>query len=73
VCRKIFDGENFKVQVTVHNTLNETSNTVEVGDQYLFDVLDVFFDVENLVDMESLLRDFGVSMSDLDPSVLNTE
>ena len=73
VCRKIFDGENFKVQVTVHNMLHETSNTVEVTDQFLFDVLDVFFDVDNLIDMESLLRDFGVSMSDLDPAVLNTE
>mgnify|MGYP001242388007 FL=1 len=53
--------------------LHETSNTVEVSDQFLFDVLDVFFDVDNLIDMESLLRDFGVSMSDLDPTVLNTE
>lgn len=72
-CRKIFDGSNFKVQLIVHNMANETSNTLPVESGLALDVLDVFFDVQNLVDLDSLLSDFGMSVSDLDPLVLDTE
>jgi len=50
-----------------------TSNMVELQDQYIFDALDIFFDVENENDVSSLLSDFGVSVTDFDPLVLNTE
>lgn len=73
MCRKIFDGSNFKVQLIVHNTANETSNTLPVESTFALDVLDVFFDVQNLVDLDSLLSDFGVSVTDLDPLVLDAE
>ena len=73
ICRKIFDGTNFRVQLTVHNNAHETSNTVTLSDDVLFDILDVFFDVDTSMDLESLLSDFGVSMSDLDPAILDTE
>jgi len=73
VCRKIFDGTNFKVQLTVHNLANETSNSLNVDTTFALDVLDVLFDVQNLVDLDSLLSDFGVSVTDLDPLVLDTE
>lgn len=73
VCRKIFDGSNFKVQLIVHNMSNETSNTLNVESTFALDILDVFFDVQNLVDLDSLLSDFGMSVSDLDPIVLDTE
>jgi hypothetical protein len=42
-------------------------------DQFIFDTLDAFFDIEDTAELESLLTDFGVSMSNLDPLVLNTE
>jgi|TARA_B100000767_G_C19578645_1_gene456326 hypothetical protein len=42
-------------------------------DRYIFDTLDAFFDIENTSELESLLADFGVSMSNLDPLVLDTE
>ena len=73
MCRKIFDGKQFRVQITVENLFENTSNTVTVEDDFIFDALDVFFDVEDETDLSSLLEDFGVSMSDLDSSVLNTE
>ncbi len=74
ICRKIFDCENFRVQITVHNLFEETSNTVTVDNsEYIFNALDIFFDVGNQTDLSSLLGDFGVSVSDLDSSVLNTE
>ena len=73
VCRKIFDGGNFRVQITVHNLLETTSNTVSLNNDFIFDALDILFDIENEMDLSNLLGDFGVSVSDLDPSVLNTE
>jgi len=42
-------------------------------DQFIFDTLDAFFDIEDTSELESLLTDFGVSMSNLDPLVLHTE
>ena len=73
VCRKIFDGENFKVQVTIHNMLHERTSNLMVGDDFIFDVLDIFFDVSNVPDIESLLSDFGMSVSDFDTAVFDTE
>jgi len=73
VCRKIFDGSNFKVQITIHNMIENTSNVVELQDQYIFDALDIFFDVENENDLSSILSDFGMGVSDFDPLILNTE
>jgi hypothetical protein len=73
VCRKIFDGANFRVQVTIHNMFESSSNTVNLENDYIFDALDIFFDVENQTDLTSLLSDFGVSVSDFDPLILNAE
>ena len=73
VCRKIFDCENFRVQITVHNLFEDTSNTVTIEDDFIFDALDIFFDIGNDTDLTSLLGDFGVSVTDFDPAVLNTE
>jgi hypothetical protein len=73
VCRKVFDGANFRVHITIHNNFELTSNTVDLQDEFIFDALDIFFDVNNQTDISSLLSDFGVSVSDFDPSILNTE
>ena len=73
ICRKIFDGANFRVQITVHNMFETTSNTLLIDNDYIFDALDIFFDVENEGDLSSFLSDFGVSVSDFDPSIFNTE
>jgi len=73
VCRKVFDGANFRVHITIHNNFELTSNTVDLQDEFIFDALDIFFDVNNQNDISSLLSDFGVSVADFDPSVFNTE
>jgi len=73
VCRKIFDGANFRVQITIHNMFESSSNTVNLENEYIFDALDIFFDVENQTDLTSLLSDFGVGVSDFDPLILNAE
>ncbi len=74
VCRKIFDGSNFQVTLTVKNMINNSTFVQNVEeDQFIFDTLDAFFDIEDTSELESLLTDFGVSMSNLDPLVLHTE
>jgi hypothetical protein len=39
----------------------------------IMDVFDMSFDVEDTVDLDSLFADLGVSLSDLDALVLDTE
>ena len=39
----------------------------------IMDIFDMSFDVENTVDLDSLLADLGVSLTDLDALVLDTE
>jgi len=69
----VFDGDNFRVQITIHNNFESTSNVVLVEPEFIFNALDIFFDVENEIDLSSLLSDFGMSVSDFDPLILNTE
>jgi hypothetical protein len=37
------------------------------------DIFDMSFDVDNTVDLDSLFADLGMSLSDLDALVLDTE
>jgi hypothetical protein len=62
------------VTVSIRNTINDITVVRDVEeDQYVFDTLDAFFDIGNTSELESLLADFGMSMSNLDPLVLDTE
>ena len=76
VCRKVFDVSQFKVTVTVQNNYTAESNTVSLENEAVFNVMDIFnisFDVENTLDLESLLSDLGMSLSDLDSLILDAE
>ena len=76
VCRKVFDVSQFKVTVAVQNNYTAESNTVSLEDEAVFNVMDIFnisFDVENTLDLESLLSDLGMSLSDLDSLILDAE
>ena len=53
--------------------LYERTSNLMVQDEFIFDVLDIFFDVSNVQDIESLLSDFGMSVSDFDTLVFDTE
>ena len=50
-----------------------TSNTVCLTNELVLDALDLIFSVEHEEDLSSVLGDFGMSMSDFDPSVFDTE
>lgn len=73
VCRKVFDGSKFRVQISIFNDYELTSNTVSVSNEFIFDALDILLAVEHEDDLTSILDDFGVSMTDFDPSIFNTE
>ena len=73
ICRKVFDGSNFRVQITVFNDYELTSNTVSVSNEFIFDALDILLAVEHEDDLTSILDDFGMRVTDFDPSILNAE
>jgi hypothetical protein len=76
VCRKVFDVTQYKVIVTIQNNVTAVSNSVTLNEESIFSVLDLFdinFDIEELPDLESILADLGMSLSDFDASVLDTE
>ena len=76
ICRKIIDGTQFKITVTVQNNYTATANSVSLNEDSIFNVLDLFdinFDVDELPDLDSILADLGVSLSDFDTSILDAE
>jgi hypothetical protein len=77
VCRKVFDVSQFSITLQVtNNFIARTSNVVHLNDEQVFSVLDIFdvsFEAETQDDLDSLLRDFGVSLADLDAAILDAE
>jgi len=73
----VFDLSQFKVTLTVtNNFLARTSNAVELNEEQVINVLDIFdiqFDAEEETDLDSILRDFGMSLADLDAAILDAE
>lgn len=77
-CRKVFDASQFSIIVTIQNNHTEAANSVSLNEESTFNVLDLFdthvnFDVENQPDLDSILADLGMGLSDFDPSVFDTE
>ena len=75
-CRKVFDASQFKIVVTIQNNYTEASNSVSLNEETILDVLDLFditFDVENQPDLDSILSDLGVSLTDFDSTILDAE
>ena len=76
ICRKIIDGTQFKITVTIQNNYTATANSVSLNEESIFNVLDLFdinFDVDEIPDLDSILADLGVSLADFDSSIFDTE
>lgn len=76
MCRKVFDISQFKVTITVRNNYTAQSNTVSLDSESIFNIIDIFdmsFDVENTIDLESLLSDLGMGQTDFDTLIFDTE
>jgi len=75
-CRKVFDASQFKIIVTIQNNYTADANSVSLNEESIFNVMDLFdinFDVESQPDLESILRDLGMSLADFDPSIFHAE
>ena len=62
--------------MTIQNNYTAEANSVSLNEESILDVLDLFdinFDVENLPDIESILSDLGMGLTDFDPSVFHAE
>jgi hypothetical protein len=75
-CRKVFDTSQFQIIVTIHNNYTAMANSVSLNEESIFNVMDLFditFDVQDTMDLDSILSDLGVSLTDFDPTVFDTE
>lgn len=75
ICRRVYNAKNYTVHVTVRNNITGASNTVELSNNSLLNVFDVFelqLDMEP-IDLDRLFEDLGMSMTDFDPSTFDTE
>jgi len=62
--------------VTIQNNHTDDSNTVSLNEESILNIMDLFditFDVRDSLDLDSLFSDLGVSLSDFDPSIFDTE
>ena len=83
LCRKMLNGAEYRVTLTIENLSTETSNTTEVPidairslvDQLHLDELDfsteIHFDVDNVEDLREVLTEWR--LPDPDSFILNTE
>ena len=75
-CRKVFDTSQFQIIVTIHNNYTAMANSVSLNEESIFNVMDLFditFDVQDTLDLDSILSDLGVSLTDFDPTVFDAE
>lgn len=76
-CRKLFDVSKFTVTITVTNNDTGNSDSVPVPESEamlrFLDECDINFDIENVLDLRSLLSDLGMSLSDFNSGVADTE
>jgi hypothetical protein len=88
LCRKTLNGNNYRVTLTIENLNRDVSNTIPLSIETLHNVIErlnldesdlaafsteINFDVENLEDLEAVMSDLGIGITDLDASILDTE
>ena len=79
LCREEFNKPLYKITINIKNTNRNTEQTLENIDPVQISNLISIFDTDIQMDMrttdelESFFRDIGFSLTDIDPSVLDTE
>ncbi len=59
--------------MTIQNNHTEQSNSVSLNETAILDVLDLTFDIDTTMDLTSILADLGMSLSDFDTRLFDTE
>lgn len=88
LCRKNTNTNNFRVTLQIENIRTDMSSVVNIDVDRIQGLLsqlginldelngfssDIVFDAEDLESIESILSDFGVSTTDVNPTVFHTE
>jgi len=88
LCRMSTSSSNFKVTLRIENLRTQDQTTLDLNLNRIQRILtsvglniedithftsDITIDTDDLEGLESILSDFGISISDVDPSVLYTE
>jgi hypothetical protein len=86
MCRKTIDESKFKVSITIENTEFNTQNTWPLPnfsisallnglgvEDFNFGASEIRMNLESDEDMEVLLRDLGIRITDLDSLIFDTE
>ena len=76
VCRKLFDCSKFKVTVKIENLENSYSQLMTANPLDSINILNevsMLFEPDTNDDLQSILNDVGLSISDLDALIFNTE
>jgi hypothetical protein len=68
MCRKSFNEQKYKITVRIDNTDTCTSNTLSI-----MAGMEIRFNVELVSELESILEDLNIRLSDVDPLVLDAE
>ena len=85
LCRKLFDVSQFKISLEIVNTRTNRTTTNDLPSETILDIFDginfdfsqqmteLNFDFDTLQDLQALLNDIGVSNTDIDPAIFDTE
>lgn len=88
LCRQHMSNNKFRVTLKIENLKNNNNNIINISFSDIQDLIermgiteeeldigstDIVFDAEDLESLQSILADLGVSSSNIDSSVLNTE
>ena len=88
LCRKNMSVNDFRVTLTIENLRKDRNSVINLSLSDVEEIIqrlgitpdemdlvntDVVFDVDDLENLRSIISDFGVGLSDIDPSVLDTE
>lgn len=87
LCRKNMAKNDFRVTLTIENLRKDNNVSMNLnfeniqtmfqrmgmtGEDFGMLSTDIVFDADDLESLESILEDIGVSITDVDPSILNT-
>ena len=89
LCRQNMSKNNFKVTLTIENLRKSRNAVISLSFSDVQEIIermgitqdeldnisttDIVFDVEDLENLQSIISDFGVRLTDIDSSILNTE
>ena len=77
LCRKVFDVSQFTLTINIHNNFSgRSSNVTNLDSGVLFTVMDVFeirLDLEDRIEIESLIRELGIVLPSNNTLIADTE